>query len=122
MKHTRVASTCDFHCARATGPVTGNDTAGDRAVERRVERTEPNYLRAEKRRRATYNHCIQHTGTGMGVGAGSLKILTGVLVHRVTRPLRGSVSCGSGQFGMRSRVSFLADLLAKRKPIGTYPG
>ena len=25
-----------------------------------------------------------------------LKILTGVLVHRVTRPLRGSVSCGSG--------------------------
>ena len=32
----------------------------------------------------------------MGVGAGSLKILTGVLVHRVTRPLRGSVSCGSG--------------------------
>ena len=27
---------------------------------------------------------------GMGVGAGSLKILTGVLVHRVTRPLRGS--------------------------------
>ena len=49
---------------------------------------------------------------GMGVGAGSLKILTGVLVHRVTRPLRGSVSCGSGQLGMRSRVSFLADLLA----------
>ena len=33
---------------------------------------------------------------GMGVAAGSLKILTGVLVHRVTRPLRGSVSCGSG--------------------------
>ena len=33
---------------------------------------------------------------GMGVGAGSLKILTGVLVHRVARPLRGSVSCGSG--------------------------
>ena len=33
---------------------------------------------------------------GRGVGAGSLKILTGVLVHRVTRPLRGSVSCGSG--------------------------
>ena len=32
----------------------------------------------------------------MGVGAGSLKILTGVLVHRVARPLRGSVSCGSG--------------------------
>ena len=31
-----------------------------------------------------------------GGGAGSLKILTGVLVHRVTRPLRGSVSCGSG--------------------------
>ena len=30
------------------------------------------------------------------MGAGSLKILTGVLVHRVTRPLRGSVSCGSG--------------------------
>ena len=29
-------------------------------------------------------------------GAGSLKILTGVLVHRVARPLRGSVSCGSG--------------------------
>ena len=29
-------------------------------------------------------------------GSGSLKILTGVLVHRVTRPLRGSVSCGSG--------------------------
>ena len=25
-----------------------------------------------------------------------MKILTGVLVHRVTRPLRGSVSCGSG--------------------------
>ena len=49
---------------------------------------------------------------GMGVGAGSLKILTGVLVHRVTRPLRGSVSCGSAQLGMRSRVSFLADLLA----------
>ena len=45
-----------------------------------------------------------------------MKILTGVLVHRVTRPLRGSVSCGSGQLGMRSRVSFLADLLAK-KPI-----
>ena len=43
-------------------------------------------------------------GTGLGdvvwlewgVGAGSLIILTGVLVHRVTRPLRGSVSCGSG--------------------------
>ena len=33
---------------------------------------------------------------GMGVGAGSLKILTGVFVHRVARPLRGSVSCGSG--------------------------
>ena len=33
---------------------------------------------------------------GRGGGAGSLKILTGVLVHRVTRPLRGSVSCGSG--------------------------
>ena len=32
----------------------------------------------------------------MGGGAGSLKIFTGVLVHRVTRPLRGSVSCGSG--------------------------
>ena len=32
----------------------------------------------------------------MGVGAGSLKILTSVLVHRLTRPLRGSVSCGSG--------------------------
>ena len=32
----------------------------------------------------------------MGVGAGSLKILTGVLVHRVPRPLRGSVSWGSG--------------------------
>ena len=31
-----------------------------------------------------------------GVGPGTLKILTGVLVHRVTRPLRGSVSCGSG--------------------------
>ena len=31
-----------------------------------------------------------------GGGAGSLKILTGVLVHRVARPLRGSVSCGSG--------------------------
>ena len=30
------------------------------------------------------------------MGAGSLKILTGVLVHRVTRPLRGSVLCGSG--------------------------
>ena len=30
------------------------------------------------------------------MGAGSLKILTGVLGHRVTRPLRGSVSCGSG--------------------------
>ena len=30
------------------------------------------------------------------MGAGSLIILTGVLVHRVTRPLRGSVSCGSG--------------------------
>ena len=44
-----------------------------------------------------------------------MKILTGVLVHRVTRPLRGSVSCGSGQLGMRSRVSFLADLLT-RKP------
>ena len=42
-------------------------------------------------------------------------ILTGVLVHRVTRPLRGSVSCGSGQLGMRSRVSFLADLLANRQ-------
>ena len=41
-----------------------------------------------------------------------MKILTGALVHRVTRPLRGSVSCGSGQLGMRSRVSFLADLLA----------
>ena len=25
-----------------------------------------------------------------------MQILTGVLVHRVTRPLRGSVSCGSG--------------------------
>ena len=34
--------------------------------------------------------------TGTGVGAGSLKILAGVLVHRATRPLRGSVSCGSG--------------------------
>ena len=31
-----------------------------------------------------------------GVGAGSLIILTGVLVHRAARPLRGSVSCGSG--------------------------
>ena len=50
-------------------------------------------------------------GRGWGPDA-SLKILTGVLVHRVTRPLRGSVSCGSGQLGMRSRVSFLADLLA----------
>jgi hypothetical protein len=34
--------------------------------------------------------------TGTGVGAGSLKILAGVLVHRATRPLRGSVSCVSG--------------------------
>ena len=33
---------------------------------------------------------------GRGVGAGSLKILAGVLVHRAARPLRGSVSCGSG--------------------------
>ena len=33
---------------------------------------------------------------GTGGGAGSLKILAGVLVHRATRPLRGSVSCGSG--------------------------
>ena len=32
----------------------------------------------------------------MDVGAGSLKILAGVLVHRAARPLRGSVSCGSG--------------------------
>ena len=31
-----------------------------------------------------------------GVGAGSLIILAGVLVHRAARPLRGSVSCGSG--------------------------
>ena len=28
--------------------------------------------------------------------SGQLLILTGVLVHRVARPLRGSVSCGSG--------------------------
>ena len=43
--------------------------------------------------------------TGMGLidvvwpgrgGGGSLKLFTGVLVHRVTRPLRGSVSGGSG--------------------------
>jgi hypothetical protein len=33
---------------------------------------------------------------GTGVGAGSLKILAGVLVHRATRPLRGSVLRGSG--------------------------
>ena len=33
---------------------------------------------------------------GQGVGAGSLKILAGVLVHRAARPLRGSVSCGRG--------------------------
>ena len=33
---------------------------------------------------------------GTGVGTGSLKILAGVLVHRATRPLRGSVSRGSG--------------------------
>jgi len=33
---------------------------------------------------------------GTGVGAGSLIILAGVLVHRATRPLRGSVSRGSG--------------------------
>ena len=31
----------------------------------------------------------------VGVEAGSLKILAGVLVHRATRPLRGSVSCGT---------------------------
>ena len=34
------------------------------------------------------------TDRDVGVGGGSLKILTGVLVHRVARPLRGSVSCG----------------------------
>ena len=65
---------------------------------------------------ASHANCRHGAGrcsmAGSGVGAGSLKILTGVLVHRVTRPLRGSVSCGSGQLGMRSRVSFLADLLA----------
>ena len=42
--------------------------------------------------------------------------LVGTLCVDSTDPfsmLRGSVSCGSGQLGMRSRVSFLADLLAK---------
>ena len=41
--------------------------------------------------------------------------LVGTLCVDSTDPfsmLRGSVSCGSGQLGMRSRVSFLADLLA----------
>ena len=33
---------------------------------------------------------------GTGGWGGSLKILDGVLVHRATRPLRGTVSCGSG--------------------------
>ena len=46
---------------------------------------------------ANYRHGADRCSmAGMGVGAGSLKILTGVLVHRVARPLRGSVSCGSG--------------------------
>ena len=45
---------------------------------------------------ANYRHGADRCSmAGMGVGAGSLKILTGVLVHRVTRPLRGSVSCGT---------------------------
>ena len=33
---------------------------------------------------------------GRDGGGRSLKIPAGVLVHRATRPLRGSVSCGSG--------------------------
>jgi hypothetical protein len=41
------------------------------------------------------SHCSV-TRKKKGVGAGSLKILAGVLVHRAARPLRGSVSCGSG--------------------------
>ena len=46
---------------------------------------------------ANYRHGADRCSmAGMGVGAGSLKILAGVLVHRATRPLRGSVSCGSG--------------------------
>ena len=68
---------------------------------------------------ANYRHGADRCSmAGMGVGAGSLKILTGVLVHRVTRPLRGSVSCGSGwsvpcvsiqltdPFGERARCVF----------------
>ena len=50
------------------------------------------------------------------MGAGSLKILTGVLVHRVTRPLRGSVSCGSGW----SVPCVSIQLRTDRDPFSTY--
>ena len=40
---------------------------------------------------------VDHTPAIKGqFSSGQLLILTGVLVHRVARPLRGSVSCGSG--------------------------
>ena len=59
---------------------------------------------------------------GTGVGAGSLKILAGVLVHRAARPLRGSVSCGSGwsvpcvsiQLTLSQASAFLAGVLVHR--------
>ena len=46
---------------------------------------------------ANYRHGADRCSmAGTGGGGGSLKIFTGVLVHRVARPLRGSVSCCTG--------------------------
>ena len=50
-----------------------------------------------------------------------MKILTGVLVHRVTRPLRGSVSCGSG-WSVSPCVSIQLPLGSTLKHEGRYRG
>ena len=46
------------------------------------------------------------------------RILTGVLVHRVTRPLRGSVSCGSGWSVPRVSIQLTHSAEERRKALG----
>ena len=58
-------------------------------------------------------------GTG---GTWTLKILTGVLVHRVTRPLRGSVSCGGRYLVCRFNRPFRIRMLRKTSSEAKFSG
>ena len=91
-RHRQIASMTVFfthrhrRCRKDPSPSGTMNQSQISTTDRTHARTGPDTQRAQA-------HC--HTQTTpitdreVGVGAGSLKILTGVLVHRVTRPLRG---------------------------------